>query len=76
MEEPRQICGFGINPGNIGTFARVATETTGCQVGRDGWPMMLLCDDVIDTERQRVEFVRQATILTEALSALEHKLAQ
>jgi len=63
MVKPDQRICLGIETGDVGTFALIASHARKCQIVRNHPPAMLLGDDMIDFELNAIACLWQVTVL-------------
>jgi len=74
VEEADDLSSIAVDPCDIGSFSFVAAQASDGQILANRLAAMLLGDDVIELEREKMICLRQLTILTEAVRPVSHRL--
>lgn len=76
MEQPCEPAVVGVESRNVRPLMRIAAEAGEGQIGLDRGTRVLLGDDMIDAERQRIPIAGHRAVFALAARALENKSAK
>ena len=72
MEEPGQLARARIKPSDVRPLVQIAVEACESEVVDLGGSIVLLRDDMVNVERQRIEFLGHAAVFTDRVCPSPH----